>query len=1538
MFDSISSAIDSAKNTFNKVVDAVTTEVREIKEKVEESIFPDNTPVEQAQTVEEIQQSVAEYEQGDYQAAILEGDSNEPEKVESEYREAAAAITPAIEEAPKEEPQAAPQETPQEAPKSIPDTIKGVLSDAVETIRDAVTIKHADAAVLPENEPRIKDDETGKIKTVKLEGWGNTGNDDNAIDCAERVLEKCFDLEDMGIPYRSDEYNKMLDELVKLNPEIFKDGVDSIIPDGAEIKLPTSFRSKKEVKRTELTTNAMISELDEKERELHAKKEEGGILNSIKAAFGFGTAPEERALAIQRKQYEDAIKSGDDQKIADAYQLNHKNETVYLDENGKFVDEAGLSDEQKAKFRKTIGELSDRELSKYMHDRADQSIYAQQYAEQCIQTIDEGKFEFNGKTYTREDINKIIEQQMNDARAEMQSVLRKHDGILSTDALEGELRAKFADKEKLYNALINSKTPEEYAANFEKWAGGQKFDDTAMRKLLAYDAMSKGIDIDTSNALGKNIKEWVDAAKGHRNLLSLTDTDETLRRNIQEYEEAVDSRFGYAETGALMLESLFARTLPGAIIMTLTPMAMNAYNSYYDEDGDGIKESHYSLKDGAKDLALGLFMTGAAAVGGPLGVMTKYGKKIPIVGKFVESGLERLGNSRLGQAVGKLLPPTTEELAQIENATIRQRIAAMAANSTGKVLDLGKKAVPTAADGYLFGYGYGGLDYTLTTALDENARFSFDKFHEYASQNGEFGAGFNLLLRPAIHYGGKGVSAARRRFAGEGEPDITVPTTQTTPPEPSIKPESTVQPEPTVPPEPPVLQEVYIRGIGKIEAVPKQLENGNMEYTQKRADSSISFETDANGKLIKENFFDKDGNITSVKAFGDSGELIESTSFKYNTNGKPIEEIVQGKDGNITSKTSLQYDANGNLNKKITEEFNNGRKQEIEYDANGDILREIHLDIHGGKRIFEDYQNGKPKKEFVYDTNGKCTSKIFNEYNTNGDLSKKTIESPDGSYREIQDEYVNGKPTKKILQKYDKSNLTEETTKDADGNTISIKSIEYDASGKPAKEFLKDKDGNIISKKELIYDASGKLKNEIETDKTGFTISNTSFEYDANGKLSKKVYEGYDKNGNSINRKEVQYDANGDILREIHLDIYGGKRIFEDYQNGKPTKEFVYDTKGKCTSKIFNEYNTNGDLSKKTIESPDGSYREIQDEYVNGKPTKKILQKYDKGNLTEETIKDADGNIISIKDGNGNPIGTDAPVPPEPPIKPEPTVQTEPPMPIKVNIEGIGEIEAVPEQLANGNMQYTQELAVTKRIIEVDTTTNRPINDTLKSLDGQKTIRETEYQYDGENMLRSINVEYKNGNQYKETTTEYDPSSKQLKWEETITDYEKKQTTVTKFENGKPKHGTVTDKNGKTVGEIEYDADGNIIKETSIEYKPGTDEIIKKTIINNQEQTTTTIDFEPGKKYANKQTIKDHKTQNTEETRYNPETGDAVGVTTKDKFGNILEKYDFDKGTIHYLVDNVPSMLKGNIMHIASNARERASGLYERLKNAIFSN
>ncbi len=515
---------------------------------------------------------------------------------------------------------------------------------------------------------------------------------------------------------------------------------------------------------------AMITELSTQQSEINAANSEGGLADGIASLFGFGTAADQKGLDSQKALLEEALLTGDSEKIAEAYKAIYGDNEVIVDASGNIVDPSTLSEEELAECSvANVSELSAENVAAIMHKDA----AAIANAAQTMDIINEGFIVCGDEEVSLETINAILEEQFAEMAQDMDNAVSRQGGIsklagginnfLGIGTSENEARAQVELYQELVAQLNSCTDPVEYAALF-KQITGRDFSMEAVVELLAYDKVSKGESTETEDDtaapiegkvdISEYVNSVVDVVNEDENLskdsLSLT-KDNTAREAIEDYKETQETAkdavigvvSGVASTVVVTLCSaagVCAAPFTGGASLSLiaagfgiaggtgaaVSAGLNAFDSIYDADGDGSLDFNYSWKEFGKD----------ALIGGLNG----------IVGNFANG---------VGAAVtGRISTQATQTAV---TTTLKETVKKGAVNFGGKVAG-------AAVEGFIDGGFSASGEYAINALFDENVDFSFEQFVETGLQGGAIGSVFNVGMTAVS----SGVSAIAGEVKAKG--------------------------------------------------------------------------------------------------------------------------------------------------------------------------------------------------------------------------------------------------------------------------------------------------------------------------------------------------------------------------------------------------------------------------------------------------------------------------------------------------------------------------------------------------------------------------------------------------------------------------------------------------------------------------------------------------------------------------------------------------------------------------------------------------
>ncbi len=501
---------------------------------------------------------------------------------------------------------------------------------------------------------------------------------------------------------------------------------------------------------------AMITELSTDQSEINAANGSAGIADGIMSFFGAGNAADQKALDDKKALLEEALLSGDSEKIAEAYRAIYGDKEVVVDAAGNIVNPAELTEEQLAQCSvANIKDLSNENLSSIMHNDA----AAITHAAQTMEIINNGVIVCDGEEVSMEVINDILQEQFAamaedmDNAVDRQGIISKGAGalnnLLGLGTSETEARAQVDVYLQLAEQLDSCTDPVEYAALF-KQITGKDFSIEAVAELLAYNKLSTEkttetkVETDNSVTAGKaDITEYVDTIVDavnedeelDKDVLSLT-KDNKARESIEDYKEtqetAKDAVIGVVSgvvstvvvtvcsaagicaapfTGGASLSLIAAGFGIAGGTGALVSSGLNAIDSIYDADGDGNLDFNYSWKEFGKDFLIG-------GLNGIVG---------------------NLANGVGAAITGKI----STQAAQTAVTTTFKETAKKAA------INFGGKAAGAAVEGFIDGGFSASGEYAINALFDEDVDFSFQQLAETGLQGGFIGSVFNVGMTTA---------------------------------------------------------------------------------------------------------------------------------------------------------------------------------------------------------------------------------------------------------------------------------------------------------------------------------------------------------------------------------------------------------------------------------------------------------------------------------------------------------------------------------------------------------------------------------------------------------------------------------------------------------------------------------------------------------------------------------------------------------------------------------------------------------------------
>lgn len=618
--------------------------------------------------------------------------------------------------------------------------------------REVSDQEYADALLDLASSMSAKDKAEGEYSTAleeymsandyKVNAEGNlTDKNGQLIDIKTVVgeLEDFLEIKNATKTEKESSYNQVLETTV----EVIKGDETKISSLSTEIEnLQTKIQEEKEKIALE---EEMINQLEMERAEAEAEKEGAGFFDHVWAMFGGSYNGSKNTADEKRKLLEEALCSGDDTKIQEAYRKLNEDKEVAIDEKGNVVDTSGMSDEELKKCTKTtVGELSDKQIKSYTKNEA-KTAYE---SEKITNFLKNDGFVYNGQTVSLEDIQSLLEKQANkmmsdlDDKTKQQGWLSQGVGFINNGlgigTSENESRAQIQAYKEMVQDLKNCKDPAQFASKY-KALTGNNFDVSAISSLLAYGeiknsdktsgtkntkANSNAIDLtETVDGIVKNVN---DNADGDSDVLLQT-RDSKANESIQDYVESqktlTDSVTGLI-TGVVTAVAVAltpftggASLLLGAGIGAALNVGLNASNSIYDSDGNGSIDFNYSFEQGAKDFVLG-------AINGAVGI-----------------GANNIG-ATITESLGKSL--VKDSIATTFKQAAKNTIGNVASKLVGS-------AVEGAVDGGLSSMG----GYAIEAMTNDDVDFNFGDMLTAGGQGALMGSAMNVGMTGISAVGGK---------------------------------------------------------------------------------------------------------------------------------------------------------------------------------------------------------------------------------------------------------------------------------------------------------------------------------------------------------------------------------------------------------------------------------------------------------------------------------------------------------------------------------------------------------------------------------------------------------------------------------------------------------------------------------------------------------------------------------------------------------------------------------------------------------------
>jgi len=223
-----------------------------------------------------------------------------------------------------------------------------------------------------------------------------------------------------------------------------------------------------------------------------------------------------------------------------------------------------------------------------------------------------------------------------------------------------------------------------------------------------------------------------------------------------------------------------------------------------------------------------------------------------------------------------------------------------------------------------------------------------------------------------------------------------------------------------------------------------------------------------------------------------------------------------------------------------------------------------------------------------------------------GSLDEYTVSTWDSSYSHVDNQERRSASNAMLEQiefayNDDKGYVTTKITRDVESRLKNRVVYQYNPQGYLARESLVDSKGKVVSTYEYSYDAKGNRISRIIKNRAGDKLAETVYTFDNQGRMTSSQTK--DLMESAISSTQYTYDAQGNLIKQVVLNNDGkpSSVINAIWQEGREVKNEMLSADGSVQMRVTNEYGTNGELVKKTIENFQGDSKQImQYEYKFG--------------------------------------------------------------------------------------------------------------------------------------------------------------------------------------------------------------------------------------------------------------------------------------------------------------------------------------------------
>jgi YD repeat-containing protein len=232
--------------------------------------------------------------------------------------------------------------------------------------------------------------------------------------------------------------------------------------------------------------------------------------------------------------------------------------------------------------------------------------------------------------------------------------------------------------------------------------------------------------------------------------------------------------------------------------------------------------------------------------------------------------------------------------------------------------------------------------------------------------------------------------------------------------------------------------------------------------------------------------FDDSGLPLVAITYHPDGSVEHKYKYTYNSVGKVVDELLLETDDEVTEHRSMEYNAEGQLEKEYIHYLDGTADQLIfTYDKEGRLTSRRSIDSDGetGNYLVNVYDGDLVASETEYDISGAIITQRKIIYDEDGKITEEIFRTPEEDYQILYNYDENGVASVRRRYNADK-HLTERDTftYDSEGRLsesmeetsagIEITYTAYDSEGNTILQEVKTEDGELLSSIERTYDRS----------------------------------------------------------------------------------------------------------------------------------------------------------------------------------------------------------------------------------------------------------------------------------------------------------------------------------------------------------------------------------------------------------------------------------------------------------------------------------